>query len=163
MVNELNKDRIISLFGESFEIVKEKVKGQFKRFWGFYPYESEGCCKDVSIIVAKMLRGALVGGWFTTDTQLKPEDMQVPSKYGISTICAISRKDKLKASHWWVELGDLIIDLTVEQYNRFLKEPMESIEIFDKSSEKSKRYEATIRKEGLALKRLKTDIKEFEG
>lgn len=138
-----NPNQIKLLLDRQFTIIKEYIKLYFKETFGFFPSHSEGNCKDCSQKLIQILNGELVWGWFITDREIEAEDIKVPTKYGYSTLTDTNGKDRKQLSHWWVEIGNVVIDLTVEQFNRFLADDSEKylpIEVISKDSPKAQRY-----------------------
>jgi hypothetical protein len=138
-----NKDEILTLLGRHFQIIKQYTKEFFKENYGFFPHQSEGNCKDCSDKVLKILKADLIWGYFTVDRPVDDIDLIVPTRMGINRISDTNEDDSTQISHWWVEMGEYIIDLTVEQFNKFLdpsSEKYEPIEVLHKKESKAQRY-----------------------
>lgn len=138
-----NPDQIKVLLAKPFAIIKEYTKLFFKKTYGFFPTHSEGNCKECSDKLLQILKGDLIWGWFTTDRIIEEKELKVPTSYGYNTIAGTNEEDGRQVSHWWIEIGNLIIDLTVEQFNRFLDEEQEKylpIEVISKNTSKARRY-----------------------
>lgn len=138
-----NPDQIKLLLAKPFNIVKEYTKLFFEKTYGYFPTHSEGNCKECSDNLLQILKGDLIWGWFTTDRIIEEEELEVPTKYGFNTLSGTNEEDGRQLSHWWIEIGNLIIDLTAEQFNRFLEDSSEKylpIEVIQKNTPKAKRY-----------------------
>lgn len=138
-------EKIMALYGKELLRIKEDVKEFFYRNYGYYPSNSEGCCYYCAEKLKDLLKGQIVGGYFINDRKISKHEVEVPSNFGKSWLCSINGRDRRKASHWWLEIGNWIIDLTAEQFNRFLEKPLPKIVITRKDSEIGKRYEARWR------------------
>jgi hypothetical protein len=138
-----NADQIRVLLDKPFTIIKEYIKLFFKEVKGFYPSNSEGNCKECSDKLVQILNGDLIWGWFATDRIIEEHELKVPTIYGYNTIAGINEEDERQISHWWVEIGNVIIDLTAEQFNKFLAKSSEKylpIEVIPKNTPKAQRY-----------------------
>ena len=143
--NKTEIENLAQAIGISLELlhkVKEEQKQLFKEENGMYPTHSEGCCIMSSQSLLKFIKGHLRGGWFTTDTLVKAKDVRYIINGLPKYVCDIDEHDNRKLTHWWVEYGNYIIDLTAEQFNRFLEEKMEKVEIIPMGSPKAQRYES---------------------
>lgn len=134
-------EKFYNKYFEKLWEIKQTTKEYFYREYGYFPVQNEGCCFLASEKLSDLVNGVIVGGYFTVDRKVKPEELKVPCNFGIMDLCAINRRDSRKLTHWWLEIGNWIIDLTVEQFNRFLKEPLPEILIISKDSPIAKRYE----------------------
>lgn len=148
-------EKILEKYGKELLRIKEDVKEFFYRNYSWYPFNSEGCCYYCAEKVADLLKGQIVGGYFINDRKIKRKEIEIPTNFGISRLCVINKRDSRKATHWWTEIENYIIDLTAEQFNRFLEKPLPKILIISKDSEIAKRYEAKWR---IRKKRKKTSL-----
>ena len=140
---ESNRDRILALHSKDFENIKEGTKAYFKMAHGWYPFQSEGTCKVCSEKLVKLVNGDLVWGYFKTDTIFESGLLIKRIENNLHTIAEIKDGEPTKISHWWIEIGNLIIDLTVEQFNEYLKpnsQKYDRIELIFKDEPKAKRY-----------------------
>lgn len=138
-----NKDEILTLLGRHFQIIKQYMKEFFDETYGFFPNHSEGNCKDCSDKIIQILKADQIWGWFAVDRQVSNKELIVPTRNGINTLSETNEEDEAQISHWWVELGEYIIDLTAEQFNKFLdpsSEKYEPIEVLHKKEAKAQRY-----------------------
>jgi hypothetical protein len=137
------RDRILALYSVTFENIKESMKAYFRKTHGFYPFQSEGTCKVCSEKLVKEVNGDLIFGYFKTDTKFKRGLLIKRTEDGLHTIAEIKDGEPTKVTHWWVEIGNLIIDLTAEQFNDYLKpssQKYDRIELIFKNEPKAKRY-----------------------
>lgn len=150
-MNEIRKTlKKLGVSLEQLVSIKEMVKEKRYNRYGYFPSKAEGCCVKVSRELAKIIKGTIRGGWFTTDTPCSEENVEIETSFGVQQLCDINEEDSRKLSHWWLEikiktqktLKEYIIDLTAEQFNEFLEKPiMKEIEIIPKDSKKAERYE----------------------
>lgn len=138
-----NPDQIKLLLARQFTIIKEYVKQYQKESDGFFPSHSEGTCRHCSEKLIQILNGDLIWGWFTTDRKIGDEELKVSTNMGIRQIAVTNSEDRTQVSHWWVETGNILIDLTGEQFNRFLSDcskKYDSIEVLKLEDDKATRY-----------------------
>jgi hypothetical protein len=142
--NKSEIEKVAKSLGLSMELlekVKEEVKQTFSRKYGRFPKHSEGCCLLSAQRLLDFINGHLRGGWFITDSQIEARDVRYVVNGLPRYLCDIDSTDHRKLSHWWVEFKNYIIDLTAEQFNPFLNDKMEKVEIIPKNSPKAQRYE----------------------
>jgi hypothetical protein len=138
-----NKEEILAILGRPFQIIKEYIKLFFDETHGFFPEHSEGNCLKCSEKIVQIMKADLIWGWFTVDRIVEDIELKVPTRDGINTISSTNEEDETQISHWWVEIGEYIIDLTAEQFNKFLdpsSEKYDPIEVIHKKEDKAKRY-----------------------
>jgi len=126
-----------------FNIIKEYAKLYQKETDGFFPSHSEGTCKHCSEKLLQILNGDLIWGWFATDREIRDEELKASTNMGYRQLSATNEDDRTQVSHWWVEIGNVIIDLTGEQFNCFLNDSSKKydpIEVLDLRDDKARRY-----------------------
>jgi len=126
---------------EELLAIRELAREDLLEKHGYFPEKTEGCCEFATKRLARKLKGLIIEGWFITDFRIHHKEMERQTKYGVQRICDISGHRGNKASHCWFETEKWLIDLTAEQFNIWLREPMKEIEIIPKNSKKARRYE----------------------